>query len=207
MDLNKPADPPPPPPVPYEGGEGCLTVAVRVPVRIVVLVLVVPVRMLWDLLALCGRAVHKALLRPLGNALTWFFDQVVAPVARALGVAVLWLGKALLLWPVVALWRYVVVPVVRYGLVVPVSWLHRRVLTPLGHGLVWTLGRVAAGIAWLARTLGAGGRWLAVGAGRVLGVLVVVPLVALWRYVVVPVVRYGLVVPVSWLHRRVLTPL
>ncbi|MFC9267426.1 hypothetical protein ACFTXJ_06615, partial [Streptomyces zhihengii] len=103
MDLNKPADPPPPPPVPYEGGEGCLTVAVRVPVRIVVLVLVVPVRMLWDLLALCGRAVHKALLRPLGNALTWFFDQVVAPVARALGVAVLWLGKALLLWPVVAL--------------------------------------------------------------------------------------------------------
>ncbi|TXS55144.1 hypothetical protein [Streptomyces sp. t39] len=205
MDLNKPASPSPPP-APYEGGEGCLTVAVRIPVRIVVLVLVVPVRMLWDLLALGGRAVHKVLLRPLGNALTWLFDHVVAPVAHALATVVQLLVMALLYWPWVALWRYVVVPVVTYGLVVPLVWVYRRVLTPLGQGLAWALGRVGTGVAWLARTLGAGVRWCAVGVGRVLGVLFVVPLVAVWRYVVVPVVTYGLVVPSVWVYRRVLTP-
>ncbi|MCZ9344974.1 hypothetical protein NGM37_45235, partial [Streptomyces sp. TRM76130] len=71
--------------------EGCLTVAVRVPVRIVALVLVLPVRMAWDALVAAGRFLVRAVFRPLGRA-------------------VVWLGLVVFVRPVVALWRYAVVP-------------------------------------------------------------------------------------------------
>lgn len=66
------------------------------------------------------------------------YDQVLTPVGRALG----WLAVALFVWPWVGLWRYLVVPVVRYGVVVPLKWLHSAVLTPAGHGLRWVYDRL-----------------------------------------------------------------
>ncbi|WP_137989327.1 hypothetical protein [Streptomyces vilmorinianum] len=175
MSMEK-AQPRPPEP------EGCLTAFIRIPVRIVVLVVVVPVRMVWDVLVVCARAVERALLRPLGRALAWIGTQLLAPLFRGVATVALWLGKALFVWPWVALWRYVLVPVGRYGVAIPSVWLYREVLTPLGQGLVWLLRRV--GVA-----------------------LFVWPWVALWRYVLVPVGRYGVAIPSVWLYREVLTPL
>ncbi|MFE0175075.1 hypothetical protein ACFWZ2_22405, partial [Streptomyces sp. NPDC059002] len=64
----------PPSPAPPQA-EGCLAVAIRIPVRIAVLVLVVPVRLVWDALAVCGRFVYLKALRPVGRGvgtvLTW----------------------------------------------------------------------------------------------------------------------------------------
>ena len=218
-------------PAGYEPGEGCLTTLVRVPVRIVVLVVVVPVRMLWDLLALCGRALHRTVLRPVGHGLVWVYAVVLTPVGHALAWLAVVLGKVLFVWPWVGLWRYVVVPVVTYGLVVPAVWVHRQVLTPVGRGVAWVLTGLGRGIGWTLGTLGRGIAWLVghlvVAPARwvhrslltpvghalawlavVLGkVLFVWPWVGLWRYVVVPVVTYGLVVPVAWVYRQVLTPL
>ncbi|MFC8076779.1 hypothetical protein ACFUN8_14750 [Streptomyces sp. NPDC057307] len=191
MDLDKtPA--PRPAPQRYEPGEGCLTTAIRIPVRIVVLVLVVPVRLVWDLLATGARALHRAVFRPVGRgiglACSWLYETLLVPLGRAL----VWLVKALFVWPWVALWRY--------GVVVPVVWLYARVLTPVGHGIAFVCS-------WLYETLltptghvlGAGLVWL----GKALFVW---PWVALWRHVLVPVVHYGLVVPAVWLYRQVLTP-
>ncbi|XKK59298.1 hypothetical protein HFP71_24910 [Streptomyces sp. ARC32] len=154
-------------PVRRADAEGCLAVAVRIPVRIVVLVLVVPVRMVWDALVVVGRFLRDTVLRPVG---------------RALG----WLGRALFVWPLVALWRYGVVPLAkgvgRLGnvlLVVPAVWLYRWVLTPAGHVLARFLTWVGAVLAAIGRGLYAGLAWLA---------------------------RYLLVVPGAWLYRWVLTP-
>jgi hypothetical protein len=159
MDLQKPGAPP--------AGDGCLVVAIRVPVRIVVLTLVVPVRMLWDALVAGGRLVNDAVFRPVGRAL-------------------LWLARALFVWPFVALWRYVVVPLgqalawlAKVLLVAPAVWVHRQLLAPLGHGVVWLLRGVGAVLA-------------AIGTG-LLGVLV-------------RLVRYLVVVPARWLYTWVLAP-
>ncbi|MEU3148975.1 hypothetical protein, partial [Streptomyces griseus] len=189
----------------YEPGEGILTTLIRIPVRIVVLVLVLPARMVWDALTALWHAADRTLLRPLGRAvvwlldtlvltpLTWLFTWVVAP----LGKAAAWLAVALLIWPWIGLWRYVVVPVARYGIAAPAVWLYRAVLTPLGHGLRWI------GTALLLPALSGLGN----GIGWLITVLLIVPLEFLWRYVIVPVVRYGLVVPVVWLYEAVLTPI
>ncbi|MFD3522528.1 hypothetical protein [Streptomyces sp. NPDC058653] len=203
MDLDKtPA--PPRPPDRFEPGEGCLTTAIRIPVRVVVLVLVVPVRLVWDLLAVGAKAVHRAVLRPVGRgigvACSWLYETALAPAGRALGVALLFLARLLFVRPWVALWRYLLAPVVRYGLVVPGVWLYEKVLTPIGHG-------IAVVCSWLYETL-------LTPVGHALGavllflgkLLFVWPWLGLWRYVLVPVVRYGFVVPGVWLYKRVLTP-
>ncbi|MFI9149643.1 hypothetical protein [Streptomyces sp. NPDC053367] len=176
--------------------EGCLAVAIRVPVRVVVLVLVVPVRMVWDALVV-----------------TWRFltDTVFRPVGRGL----LWVGRALFVWPFVALWRYAVVPVGkallwpgRMLLVVPAVWLYRAVLTPVGHALAWAirgagagigaalvgvytwvLAPVGRGIAWVLKGLGAAGAALFAGIAWLVRYLVVVPAVWLYRWVLAPVGR------------------
>ncbi|MEU9865015.1 hypothetical protein AB0D99_29500 [Streptomyces sp. NPDC047971] len=194
--------------------EGCLTAFIRIPVRIVVLVVVVPVRMLWDVLVVCGRAVELRVLRPVGRALGWMFRTLVAKPT-------VWLAKALFVWPWVALWRYVLVPVGRYGFVIPARWLHRSVLGPVGRGLVRLLTLVGQGLAvgggWLAKALFVW-PWVALwryvvvpGARYGIGVPAVWTyrwiLSPVWRYVVVPVARYGFAVPAVWLHRAVLTPL
>ncbi|MGW2225732.1 hypothetical protein [Streptomyces formicae] len=228
MDLEKrpveQAEQPPRPAAP-PGAEGCLAVAIRVPVRIVVLVLVVPVRLVWDALAVCGRFVYANALRPVG---------------RGVGAVLTWLLKAVFVWPWVGLWRYVVVPVGialawlgRTLIVVPAVWLYENVLTPLGHGLAW-LGRtfvvvpaawlyarvltpIGHGIRWLARAFGTGVAAAGRGVGAVLTWLLkavfVWPWVGLWRYVVVPVGialawlgRTLIVVPAVWLYAYVLTP-
>ncbi|GAA3883494.1 hypothetical protein GCM10023084_40490 [Streptomyces lacrimifluminis] len=170
MDLEKPAAEARQPERPERQPEGCLVVAIRLPVRIVVLVLVVPVRMVWDALVAGGRLLNDAVLRPLGRALAW----------------VAW---AVLVWPFVGLWRYVVVPLAKalgwlgnVLVVVPLVWLFRYVLTPLGHGVAWVFRGIGAGLGWLyARVLtplGHGVLWVYLGIGAGLG----------------------------WLYARVLTP-
>ncbi|WP_329037238.1 hypothetical protein OHT61_10740 [Streptomyces sp. NBC_00178] len=188
MDLDKHRTP-----APYEGGEGCLTTLVRIPVRIVVLVLVLPVRMLWDLLVAGGRLLDRLLLRPLSRAADWFCDQVLAPAVKALA----WLATALFVWPWVGLWRHVVVPVVRYGVVVPLVWLHSAVLVPAWHGLRWTYTRL-----------------LVPAVTGLVTLLLVWPAVGLWRYLLRPLgiaaawlVTTLLVLPVVWVYGSVLTPL
>ncbi|MGA4998763.1 hypothetical protein ACPCB7_12130 [Streptomyces arboris] len=173
-----------------------LTRLIRIPVRIVVLVLVLPVRMVWDLLAAGWHAFDRTLLRPLGRGLAWLADTLVlTPLAwlftnvlTPLALAVTWLATALFIWPWIGLWRYVVVPVAKYGVAVPLVWLYANLLTPLGHGAAWLLGKAGHGAAWLFTTL------------------VVVPVAALWRYVLVPAARYGVAVPLVWLYGAVLTP-
>ncbi|MFF5155769.1 hypothetical protein ACFY3N_05795 [Streptomyces sp. NPDC000348] len=167
MDLEKPAGPPAAAPA----GEGCLVVAIRVPLRIVVLVLVVPVRMVWDALAAAGRFLNGTLLRPLGRAL-------------------LWVGRAVFVWPFVGLWRYVLVPfgkglawLGRVLVVLPAVAFHRHVLTPLGHAAVWLYAHVLTPVGHVLAAIGAG-----VWAG------------AVWLG------RYLVVVPSAWLYRWVLTP-
>lgn len=175
-------------PAHYEPGEGCLTTVIRIPVRIVVLVVVVPVRMVWDLFVVWARAVERVLLRPLGRALAWLYENVLTPLGHGLAWLAVLVGKVLFVWPWVALWRYVVVPLVRYGIVVPLGWVYRQLLTPLGHGLarlvvtllgapvVWVcrhilapVGReiaAAIGVAWriagyISRAVGRAIKWLA----------------------------------------------
>ncbi|MFF4654782.1 hypothetical protein [Streptomyces sp. NPDC001381] len=151
--------------------EGCLVVAIRLPVRIVVLVVVVPVRMVWDVLVVAGRFLTDTLLRPVGRA-------------------VLWLGRVVLVLPLVGLWRYVLVPaggaLVRLGrvlLVVPVVSLHRYVLTPVGHAVLWLARGAGAGLARLyARVLTPAGH------------------AVLW------LVRYLAVVPALWVYEWILAP-
>ncbi|MEU5506221.1 hypothetical protein [Streptomyces fungicidicus] len=170
MDLEKPAGRPAAAPA----GEGCLVVAVRVPVRIVVLVLVVPVRMVWDVLAVAGRFLNDTVLRPLGRALLWMGRAVfVWPfvglwryVLVPLGLALAWLGRVLVVLPAVALHRHVLVPLGHAA-----GWLYARVLTPVGRALAAVGGAVWAGVVWLGRCL------------------VVVPSVWLYRWVLTPVGR------------------
>ncbi|GAA3999830.1 hypothetical protein GCM10022384_53560 [Streptomyces marokkonensis] len=168
MDLGKrsPAGDPQEP-VRRADTEGRLAVAVRVPVRIVVLVLVVPVRMVWDALVVGGRFLRDTVLRPFGRVLAW-------------------LGRAVFVWPLVGVWRYVVVPVVKgvawlghVLLVVPAVWVYRCALTPAGHALAWFLRGVGAVCAAVGRGVHAGVARLA---------------------------RYLVVVPAGWLYAWVLTP-
>ncbi len=186
-------EPQKPPPGPRRP-EGCLVVAIRIPVRIVVLVLVVPVRMAWDALVVAGRFLRDTVLRPLGRAL-------------------LWAGTALFVWPLVGLWRYVVVPLGRalgwlatVLLVVPAVWLYRRVLTPLGHACAWLARGVLAGLSWLyARVLAPLGHALArllKGIGAVLAALGLGGCTTLaW------LARHLIALPAQWLYTWVLTPL
>ncbi|MFB7558284.1 hypothetical protein [Streptomyces brevispora] len=167
-------------PARYESGDGCLTVLIRIPVRIVVLVLVLPVRMVWDALAVCARAADRTLLRPLGRALSWLFQVLVVVPARLL-------------------WEWVLTPV-GHGL----RWLATAVLTPLGHGLRWVYRAL----------LVPAGRGIRTGVGRLLTVVLVLPVVGVWRYVLVPlgpaaawVVEQLIVLPLEWVYRQLLTPL
>lgn len=204
MDLEKQTAPPPAP-------EGCLTVAIRIPVRIVVLVLVVPVRMVWDALVVVGRFLRDSVLRPLWRALvvwplTALWRYVVVPLAKAVG----WLGKVLLVIPLVWLYRYVLTPLghgiawVARGVLAGLEWVYARVLTPIGHGIVWLLKGVGAVLAWIFTPVGRAIAWCVGGlvwlAGTIVNgigvalywiarILLVLPAVALWRWVLAPVGR------------------
>ncbi|MBT2425379.1 hypothetical protein J7F02_06690 [Streptomyces sp. ISL-112] len=216
-----------------------LTRLIRIPVRIVVLLLVLPVRMVWDLLAAGCHAFDRTVLPPvrralgasadaLGRGLEWMFGgigwaagwligtlvliplrwsytSVLTPLGRGLrwlGVAVLVpatlglrtglarLFAALLVVPAMGLWRHVLVPAARYGVVVPLVWLYGTVLTPVGLGTAWVLGKMWQAMAWWLGLV-----WQGLAAtGRGLGIAVA------W------LVMTLLVAPASWLHRRVLAP-
>ncbi|MET9883618.1 hypothetical protein ABZZ20_10800 [Streptomyces sp. NPDC006430] len=180
-----------------DSGEGCLVGAVRIPVKIVALLVVLPVRVVWDLLVGCGRAVRRHVLGPLSV-------YVLQPVLGALGWVLTVLFGLLFVWPWVGLWRYVLAPVGRatYAwLLAPLGrflyayllrplgevlarlgrgllWLagavHRYVLTPVGHALAWTGAMVHR---HLLRPLGLAVRWVACGVHRYL-------LAPLWQVVV-----------------------
>ncbi|MEU9341424.1 hypothetical protein AB0D74_09405 [Streptomyces sp. NPDC048278] len=149
--------------------EGCLVVAIRIPVRILAFLVVLPIRLLWDALAAVARFLWRYLL---------------APAGRAVGL----LLRALLVVPLIWAYRHLLTPLGHALL-----WLHARVLTPLGRALVRLLTPVAqavaaavvwvAGkIAWLAGKLTVGLYWTA-------RVLLVLPALALWRWILAPVAR------------------
>ncbi|MBO4260568.1 hypothetical protein [Streptomyces griseorubiginosus] len=186
MDLEKRA------PQPRES-EGCLVVVLRVPVRIVVFVLVVPVRMVWDALVVAGRFLRDTVLRPVGRVLAWIgralfvwpfvglWRYVVVPVGRVLG----WLGNVIVVVPMVWLGQYVVVPLGR-AVRDALAWVYARVLlpvlVPLGRAVVWCAAGLVRGLGLVLSAVGTVLYWV----GRV---LIVLPALALWRWVLAPVGR------------------
>ena len=171
-------------PTRYEPGEGCLTTMVRLPVRIVVLVLVVPVRLVWDALVVCAKAVDRTVLRPFGRGMTWLWRTlVVAPLA----------------W----LWRYLVV--------VPAGWFWRGVLAPVGRALAWLARGLGLVLVWCGKALfvwpwvalwryvlAPVGRGVAVAVAWLVRYLLVVPAEWLYAQVLTPVGR-----GIAWLARTV----
>ncbi|MFF4396830.1 hypothetical protein [Streptomyces sp. NPDC001480] len=150
---------PPPPP---ERAEGCLVVALRIPLRIVVLVLVVPVRMAWDALAATGRFLWRYALAPAGRAIGWLlYGLVVVPLG----------------W----LYRYLLTPLGH-----ALAWVYARVLTPVGHALMWVLRPVGQALAWLLRMAATG---IGTVLYRIARVLLVLPALVLWRWLLVPAGR------------------
>ncbi|MFH9132919.1 hypothetical protein [Streptomyces sp. NPDC017524] len=137
-----------------------------------------------------SRWLYTSVLTPLGHGLRWIGTALLAPAARGLGTGLTWLFTTLLVLPLAAAWRYVIVPVAHYGLIVPVVWLYEAVLTPLGLGAAWVLGRLWQGTAWVLGRL-----WRGTAAtGRGLGVALA------W------LVTTLLVAPASWTYRRILAP-
>ncbi|CAM5626626.1 hypothetical protein SBADM41S_01441 [Streptomyces badius] len=130
--------------------------------RTVVLIVVLPVRMVWDVLAGAWHTVDRVVLPPLGRALA------------ALGAA---LGRGLeMLFGGIG---WLVGTLIGVLVLIPLKWLYTSVFTPLGHGLRW-IG--TALLAPAARGLGTGLTWLFI-------TLLVVPVAGLWRYAIVPVMR------------------
>jgi hypothetical protein len=126
-------------------------------------------------------------LTPLGRG--------IALLARGTATAVIWLAKALFVWPWVWLHTRVLAPAGRAtALLLKLVGAHLALAgRALGAGLAW-LGRgVWSGLAWLARGVWAGVAWVGRGIRAVVVTLVrwifVVPAVALWRWVLVPVGR------------------
>ncbi|MFD9412308.1 hypothetical protein ACFWBN_35620 [Streptomyces sp. NPDC059989] len=145
-------------------GEGCLVEAVRIPVKIVAVLIVLPVRVVWDLLAALGRGLARYVLVPL-----WTY--VLEPVARAVGWVVATLLKLVFVWPWTGLWRYLLLPV---G-----SWLYAYLLAPLGRALYTYLILPLALLTW---------RYVLVPVGRALVWLAE----AAYRYLLLPLHRYVL---------------
>ncbi|WCN01277.1 hypothetical protein [Streptomyces sp. M92] len=186
-----------------------------VPVRMVWDALAVAGRFLLDTV---GRPLGRALAW-LGRAvfvwpLVGLWRYAVVPLAKGVG----WLGNVLLVVPAVWVYRWVLTPVwlalgwslagvgavlaavgcgtyaglarlARHLVVVPATWLHAWVLTPVGHGLA----RCGRGLLWCGRS----GAWClgkaVTGVGLVLywtvRVLLVLPALAVWRWVLAPVGR------------------
>lgn len=144
-------------PPPASAGDGCLVGVLRVPVKIVAVLVVLPVRVVWDLLAAVARLLNRHVLGPAGRGLRRLHDAVVRPVLRGLGRVAATLLMLVFVWPWTGLWRYVLSPVGR--------WLAR-------------LGSAVA--AYLLRPLGRG-------LALVARALFVWPWVTLWRQVLAPV--------------------
>ncbi|MER6227258.1 hypothetical protein ABT189_43050 [Streptomyces sp900105755] len=170
MDMQKRPQWPQQPQPPSQHPEGCLVVAVRIPVRIFVFLVVLPVRLLWDALTAAGR---------------FLWRYVLVPVGRAIGLVL----HALLVVPLIWLYRHLLTPLghaLRWlcAQVFPPAgralvWLYARVLTPIGHVLVRILVPVAKALEWVFEMLGAALYWT-------VRVLLVLPALALWRWILAP---------------------
>ncbi|WP_432112437.1 hypothetical protein [Streptomyces sp. YPW6] len=174
------------------------------------------------------RRLYTSVLTPLGHGLRWTGTTLLVPAARALGTGLVRLVVLLLLRPAAGLWRYVIVPAVRHGLVAPSAWLYANLLTPLGHGTAWGLNRLGRALAATGRGLGPAVAWLVT-------TLLVTPLVWTYRHLLAPagreiaaafevawriagyvsravgralatIARYLIVAPASWAYRTVCTP-
>ncbi|MEU5876154.1 hypothetical protein [Spirillospora sp. NPDC047279] len=178
-----------------------------VPARIIALVFVLPFRLLYDLLRWTGRGLTAGMAL-LGAVLLWPFARLYRHVLRPIGHGIAWLADVLVVRPI----RWLAVVVV-WGFLRMFGrgsgklgrWFHRRVLAPIGAGLlaVWN------GLIWLlnvlvvvpATVVGRGLWWLLSGSGRIVAAiagaigtgiawlvatLVVLPLVLLWRYLLRP---------------------
>ncbi|MBW8794130.1 MAG: hypothetical protein JF597_11190 [Streptomyces sp.] len=162
----------PPPPEPQHP-EGCLVVAVRIPVRIFVFLVVLPVRLLWDAFTAAAR---------------FLWRYVLAPVGRAIGRIL----HALLVVPLIWLYRYLLTPLGHAlrrlcAQVLPPAghalvWFYARVLTPIGHAVVRLLTLVAKAVIWAFGILGTA-------LHRTAHVLLVLPALALWRWILAPAGR------------------
>ncbi|MEU9420822.1 hypothetical protein [Streptomyces sp. NPDC048272] len=118
-------------------------------------------------LAPIGGALLRYLLRPAGQGISRLaraaYAHLLTPLGHGLGRLLPLLGKALFVWPWVALWRHV--------------------LAPVGRGAAWSARWIGAGLGWLARALFV---WPWVALWR----YVVTPVaVGAYRYVLAPVGR------------------
>jgi hypothetical protein len=167
-----------------------------VPARVVAVVVVLPLRLVYDFLALVARGLKRT---PgwFGRFLLAAYMAVLHPVVRLIGqgAVALWSG---LVW----LWTN--------GLYNPLRWVYSVFVAPvvrlLGAVLKGVLRVLELVIARPVAALWAGLVWVLAMAGRGIGAalmfllnwLVVVPAVALWRYVLRPPLA-GL----AWLGRAV----
>ncbi len=147
------------------------------PVRVVAIIVVVPVRLLWELLAVAGAALLRHVVEPIARLLD---RAVVRPLA--------WLWDHLVVIPVAWLWHWCVET--------PLRWLWQHlVVVPL----TWLWARRGAIGGWLSRYLVRPSAWL-------VRHVLIVPISWVVRYLlVVPIswlVHYLLVVPVSWVLRQ-----
>lgn len=118
---------------------------------------------------------YRYVLTPVGHGIAW--------VARGVGAALAWTGR---------------------GVAAAAGWLYARVLTPFGHGIAWLLKGVGAALLWFLTPVGRAIAWCVAGlvwlAGTIVNgfgvalywtarILLVLPAVALWRWVLAPVGR------------------
>ena len=140
----------------------------------------IPVRILAFLVVLPVRLLWDALTA----VARFLWRYLLAPAGRAVGL----LLHTLLVVPLIWLYRHLLTPLGHALL-----WLHARVLTPIGRALVRLLTPVveavttavvwvAGKIAWLAGKLAVGLYWTA-------RVLLVLPALALWRRILAPAAR------------------
>ncbi|WP_406076870.1 hypothetical protein [Micromonospora sp. NBC_00858] len=184
--------------------------------RGVALVVVLPVRLLWELIAATGRLLYRYLLGPTGRFLRrWLLAPLAWALHRLLWVPLVWVART-----------FVWLPLVWLGHVM--AWVARVVLRPplvlFGRALVWLVEHlVVRPLRWLGTVLAPAGRLVVaavVGAWRVAGWLLRLlyrPLLRglrwAWSAIVVPVARgvgaawRATVSPVArWIRRSVLDP-
>ncbi|TDD33238.1 hypothetical protein E1287_20055 [Actinomadura sp. KC06] len=151
-----------------------------IPARVVALIVLVPLRLVHDVVVLIARGV-----RAVWNGVGRLLDLLIVRPLRWLAVVVIlgflrWLGR---------------------GTGRVARWIYRRLIAPvgrffalIGRGLAWLLELLflkplkllGRGLAWLVSLLGEGLVLLFKGIGLLIGVLVIMPLALLWRYVLRP---------------------
>jgi hypothetical protein len=130
---------------------------------------------------------------------------VLHPVLRAIGLAVSFVVRWVLVRPAVALWRYglrwIVVALawlLDRLVVVPLAFLWRRVLVPVGREVGAAIAAAWRAGAYVSRLVGRGIGW-------VVRVLVLLPIAFVWRYTGAPVYR-AVAAVFRFVRREILHP-